>query len=204
MVVDELKVHFGLDRVQGHSCIYEGKLYRLNKVHVSTNSIDIPDYNLYDMLESGFAFDDRLSDLIRWTFVFRELVGIHSTTNANIILRTIDGRTFPLSVGESDVVEDTELRLPNTVKARWFAMPGIHPDEQNYDQTIGKLVTVFFGVTAHEQINGKLAELRFRMEETVNRVDRSAIGVVGKIIDRAMTHLHREFPWNDNIITMTA
>ena len=173
-LVDELKVVFELPKLGTHWCRINNKNYILIrtiktktgdiKEEITLNMIDVPTYMMRLQIQEVFAF--------------RELLGVTCSFESSIIIREGKSTSYPISFYEPNMTTGDTKVIPTTVLDKWFV-------ETSIDEVVKRLCRI-------NNINGLpmlLHNLRNKIEEIIERVDRRAITYKNLIIDRITQRL---------------
>lgn len=178
-LIDELKPVFGLQKLGTHWCRFKGKVKILIRCVLNEEGHIKEEINL-NMID---VVSSLLKMQIQEIFAFRELLGITCSYTSSIILRdSRDGSVYPVSFYEPNMVFDQKV-IPVTVLEKWF------DDDMTIDMTVQRLMKI----RDINQIGVVLHNIRNKIEETIERVDRRTIGfeaqILGRISERLQTSL---------------
>jgi hypothetical protein len=175
-IIDELKPLFGIPRIGTHSCMMpDGNRYLLRRVPVN-GDIDNPMiYHSISLLDYQLT-NEALTFEIKRFVTFRELLGI-VTPNGNIADIYYDNSIFLLNGrGERTIDRTNATVVSNTIRERWFC-------DLEEDRPIANFTVYMLKINPGNMAN-ILADLYFRIEEIIERVDRDQIELLDVFKER--------------------
>lgn len=178
-LIDELKPIFGLQKLGTQWCKQAGKIRILIqcaktpegyiKEEVTLNQIDVCTPLLKLQVQEIFAF--------------RELLGVTCSYSSSIIVREGRNSVYPVSFYEPSMLATDKKIIPFTVLEEWFN-----------DSSIDIVVKRLCKIHRIDRLGVVLHNLRGRIEETIERVDRRAISykacIMNRITERLQTTLN--------------
>lgn len=173
-LVDELKDVFSLPKLGTHWCRINSKYYILIKPNKTPEG--------YIKEEITLNMIDIQTDLLRLqiqeVFAFRELLGVTCSFESSIIIREGKSGVYPISYNEPNMtIGDTKV-IPGTVLDKWFG-----------DTTIDDVVQKLCRINNIDKLAKILHELRGKIENIIEKVDRRSITYKNLIIDRITQRL---------------
>lgn len=172
-LIDELKPIFKIEKNGTHWGKLGSKIMILLKVKV-VNDVIIEDLSL-----DQIGYKSQISHEIQKIFVFREMLGLSRSWEKSIVLRQIGHFIKPISFYEPNMTPaGTSKIIPDKVLEKWFE--GL---------TINDVIKKMFDISKIEDITKLLYELREKMLDVFNRVDKEAITNLDQILSRIGSRL---------------
>ena len=173
-LVDELKPVFGLPKLGTHWCRLKNQTYVLIKCNKTKEGYIQEEITLNQIEQQT----NLLRLQVQEVFAFRELLGVTCSYDSSVIIR--DGRSgpYPISFYEPNMVTENTKVIPVTILDQWFG-----------DLSIDDVVKRLCRIQTIDKLGTVLYELRTKIEEVIERVDRRAITYKNCIIDRITQRL---------------
>uniref|UniRef100_A0A6C0BKQ1 Uncharacterized protein n=1 Tax=viral metagenome TaxID=1070528 RepID=A0A6C0BKQ1_9ZZZZ len=171
ILLDELKPIFGLYKNGTHRTWYEGYHCILYRIRTDDQGRVIDEVKL-----NNFTSDDPiLAEQARAIFSFYELLGIPGASEKDIMLKPLTSETYYLtSWDECNITPNASTTvLPDSIINKWFS-------EESIEATICKLLQIKYT----EDVLPRVCTLKSMIEEVIERVDRTHIGVCNVIQQR--------------------
>lgn len=181
-LIDELKPIFGLKKLGTHWCKINNRFKLLIKPVTNKDGYIQEELKLN---LCNFPIRKLLKLQIQEIFVFRELLGVTCTYESSIILREGANQIYPMSFYEPNMsLNDTKI-LPCKILEKWF-------NHTSVDTVVKRLLKI------HNIYNmaSTLHDLRTKIEETIERVDRQNIGYKSIILNRITQRLQTSLEIN--------
>jgi hypothetical protein len=176
-IIDEIKPLFGLPKLGTHRCRREDShYYTLTYVEVNTTN------NIVERLPLSMITiptTDLLQCYVRRTLAFREVIGLKSSNESNLLVRN-DGapadRVF--SAGEISIIyHDHNAVVPESVKKRWFP-------ELDRGCAVNQEILLMANVADLTQLSERVLLLRSGIEYVIDRIDKHCIWIINTIMAR--------------------
>jgi len=178
-LIDELKPIFGLQKLGTQWCKQGGKIRVLIRC-VKTTEGYVKNEITLDQIDVS---TNLLKLQVQEIFAFRELLGVTCSYSSSIIIRQGKNSFYPISFYEPTMLTTDKKIIPFTVLEEWF-------DDSSIDKAVKRLCKI----NTIERLGIVLHNLRSKIEETINRVDRSAISykacIMNRITERLQTTLN--------------
>jgi hypothetical protein len=177
---DELKPIFGLTRIGTHSIIIGNNFYVIYKVLIKHGYI-IEDCKLSEIspsipIEELSEFNQR----IRFIYTFRELLGILSISENDIILReTRKFKYTPLSNRDAkNSIDKKQSKIKSEILNKWFQ-----------DSSISATCKEMFRYTTDEEITELISVYQDKIETVIKRINADYIWYTNTIMQRVYNYL---------------
>lgn len=172
-LIDELKPVFNIEKNGTHWGKLGTKTMILLKVKVENGEV------IEDLTLDELEYKSQIAHEIHKIFAFRELLGLSKSWEKSIVLRKIGHFVKPISFYEPNMNPNGGTRIiPQKVLEKWFV---------NVD--IDNVIKKMFHINKIEEITLLKHELRGKMIEVFNRVDKNSITFLDEIIARIASHL---------------
>lgn len=171
-VIDELKFIFNIQKNGTHRVTVNGKelVFIRQPMTPRGNMRHIYKINELSVTHLGCSIVDSIKRVI----MFRELIGVSGTYESSM---GIIG-PYVHSLQESSMVQLDECTISDTLRRKYFK-----------DQCVSGCIKVMLKVKSLDDIPEFIHMVRSRIEEVVERVDRSLIDIVDIIVNRILRHL---------------
>lgn len=173
-LIDELKPVFGLQKLGTHWCRHGGKTMILIKT-VKTPDGYIKEEISLNMIDVSTPL---LTLQIQEIFAFRELLGVTRSYESSIIIREGQRRCYPISFNEPNMATIDMKVIPFTVLEKWFK-----------DTSIDAVVKRLCRIHTIDRIGIVLHDLRTKIDDIIERVDRRMITYKSCIMNRVTERL---------------
>lgn len=178
-VCDELKTYFGLSKLGTHRVKYHGKMYLLIEAKLDSSGDIFEEITINNIVTNDDPF---FMERTREIFAFREIFGLTMTREKSIIVRWSDKSyipPYPVSYIEKEMKPyGSRDIISGVVERKWFG-----------DVTIDEVVRSMMQIHSNDDISDRLLHIRGKIEDTIERIDRSLIWVVQPIIERLLQRL---------------
>ena len=178
-LIDELKPIFGLQKLGTHWCRYNGKMKLLIKA-VRTPKGEIKQEITLNQIDP--STNHLLKFRVQEIFAFRELLGVTRSYSSSIIIRESKNSVYPISFYEPGMVTTDKKIIPYKILETWF-------EGSSIDIVVKKLCKIH----TIDRLGVVLHNIRGKIEETIERVDRRAISyktcIMNRITERLQTTL---------------
>lgn len=168
-LVDELKKVFELPKLGTHWCRLNNKTYILIRCN-KTKEGYIKEELTLNMIDT---YTPIMRMQIQEVFAFRELLGVTCSYESSIIIRENKSGAYPISFNEPNMMTGDIKVIPITILDKWF-------EETSIDDVVKRLCRI----QNIDKLANLLYELRKKIDEIIERVDRRAITFKNCIIDR--------------------
>ena len=193
-IVDELKCVFGLNKLGTHLIKIKGistpKFFLLIRVDLIDNNFP-QEVSLKDYI-SKYPFmmrDEFFRNQVRKIFVFRDLLGLSSTFESSIRVKTpFKGIVYPVSFRDtSHSITKGGSVFSKTTLDKWF----VNPDSPALDKYDTNTISSILGdsLSWNGDMVGTLLKCRTKIQDIINRVDEGFIWISVYIIDRISKRL---------------
>jgi len=178
-IVDELKPVFGLQKLGTHWCKQASKIRILIRC-AKTEDGYIKEEITLNMLEEVTPL---MKLQVQEIFAFRELLGVSCSYLSSILIREgRNGSCYPISFYDPSMAINDKKIIPFTVLEKWFEGTSI-------DEVVKRLLKVH----SIERLGEVLYDLRSKIDEVIERVDRRNISykmaIMNRITERLQTTL---------------
>lgn len=172
-LIDELKPIFGLPKLGTHRCKQGGKDRILIRCPIKNNQIQ--DEMTLNMLENPSGI---MKLQVQEIFAFRELLGVTCSYESSILIRKGTNNTYPISFYEPGMKTTNDKTTPFNVLDKWFE-----------DTSIDEVVKRLLKIKSIDRMGVVLHDLRTKIENVIERVDRELIIYKTYIMDRITERL---------------
>lgn len=178
-LIDEMKTVFRLPKIGSHWCKQGGKLRILLRCLLTPEG-HIKEELTLQMIDVSTPL---LKLQVQEIFTFREILGVNCSYESSIVLREGGGGVYPVSYYDpSMTITDTKV-IPYTILDKWFE------EDTNIDEVVKRLLRIH----QLDQIGTVLYEIRTKIDEVVERVDRNTITYKDCIMNRITERIQTSF-----------
>lgn len=182
LIIDELKRVFNLNPLGTHSVTKGNRLYLLIRAYRDPDDNIIKEIPL-SKVDIDPSTEPILRSQVQELFCFRDILALSSTWESSLRIRYPHRRSpYPISYRETTMCFNTHRHIiSNPVMKKWFA-----------DITIGAVARRMVGINKEnydKDLSPVIANVRTKIEATINRIDREAIWCSAFIIERLMQRI---------------
>jgi len=135
--------------------------------------IKIPTTKLVLFLSEPEKFKKKVQDV----FFFRNMLNLTNNIEKSVIVKKINNEFFPISYCENNITFKYN-NIPDTILNKWFS-----------DITLYDIAKRIFNIKKKDDISKKISELRDKINQVIERIDRTKIFLTDLIIDNLSSRL---------------
>lgn len=172
-ICDELKPLFSIRKVGTHWAKHGTKIMIFWRVR--TNMFNYVQDELR-LNELGPILNQDFIKQVQRIFIFRDIANVSTNFENTIVVRTHKISfmvPYPISYKETTINTEKENSIPNTILKKWFI--GV---------SMSDIAKDIFKITDGKQIASLISKLRGKIQNVINRVDKSQIWLEKYIISR--------------------
>lgn len=178
VLIDEYKSIFGLPKIGTHRIQIGNKYHILFRVKMTSTGDIQEEYGLDKCPIDRYTslFHQQIQNI----YAFREIVGVTSSFDSSIKIRTMGIGYFPYSYKEPNFTATFQSSvISNTILERWF-------QDISMQEAIRKLLNI----EAYESLPDVIHMLRSKLENVTMRVDPDYVWVVDSICQRIVDRIY--------------
>lgn len=182
VIIDEIKPIFGLNKLGTLWFKYGGHFYILMKVDIYPESHEIVTRKNLKKFKIK-SLDQKLLHEVRKIFIFKEILGINSNTEKNILILNNDDIQIAVSNNECSIKKgENESCLSDTICQKWF---------KDLDTNI--FIQEMVKVHHPDRVSSKSFKIYEKIVNVIERIDRKLITFADLVKLRLLTKLQSCF-----------